>query len=557
MHTPAAAFAWELWRRHRARLITIIGLVLGFALVYPKLCAQAGFNPDSPDALDEFGRKYGPMMDGGPTPFRLAQFLYLLFLVGGPATAMFLSLLCVTWMFTFIEFDPKATNPMTFPGRIFTLPVSTSFLFWWLLLGGLAAVVVLFESWVYFVPLPHLDIFGEYQKCLGWMTLMALAQGIVWALAAWPITRLVVLIAVLFCFVGSVARRDIFESPIVLPTLFLAGAVLARVGLQKMRHGQWQGWTWKWPLPAMLARAELRGPKRFASRAQAQLWFEWRRFARNLCFFVAALAIIPVLIHLLARVAAGYGPLENNTLLVFTLYLAAMPLFIHFCFAASPGRTDQSFLMIRPLTEGDMATAVLKAAAVSTAFSWVAVFAALGVMPLLGNFRAVERSVSVVPECRATIVVGLIFLTWRVVAVNLCFARSGNRWLAGAPVLALLALWAGVILFFLDQNGVLSDWFRRVVPFVPSLLACLVAVKLLLAFLAFRVSLKRGLLTPSVLTGYLAIWILLVAALLTLELILPRPPGEWLLPLSLGIVLLVPLARIAFCPIALARSRHT
>ena len=54
-------------------------------------------------------------------------------------------------MFTFTEIDQKAKDPMAFPARLFTLPVSTPFLFWWLLLAGLAAVIVLYASWVYFV----------------------------------------------------------------------------------------------------------------------------------------------------------------------------------------------------------------------------------------------------------------------------------------------------------------------------------------------------------------------------------------------------------------------
>ena len=63
MHTPAAALAWELWRRHRLRLIVIVGFLLFFALLYPTLCTLAGFNPGSPDALDEIGQKvwaHGP-----------------------------------------------------------------------------------------------------------------------------------------------------------------------------------------------------------------------------------------------------------------------------------------------------------------------------------------------------------------------------------------------------------------------------------------------------------------------------------------------------------------
>jgi hypothetical protein len=539
-------------------LIAIIGLLLGFALFYPKLCALAGFNPDTPDALDEFVRKFLPIANGGPNLVRICQFLVLLFLVGGPATAMLLSLLCVTWMFTFIEFNPNAKDPVTFPVRVFTLPVSTSFLYGRPLLGGVGAIIVLFESWIHLVRQPRLEIFGEYQDCLCWITLVVLAQGIVWALAGWPITRLLVLIGVLFFFLFSPAWGGIFESPFVLPTLFLLGAVLARISLQKMRHGQWQGWSWKWPLPAMFAPAELRGPKRFSSPAQAQLWFEWRRFARPLCLMTGAVAVVPMVTHLMVRVAVGGAPLQNDTLFAFTIILVVIPPLIHFLSSMSPDRTHQSFLMNRPMTDGVMTMTVLKAAAFSTAISWVAVLAVLSTMPLLGDFRAVERNVSVLPECRAAIVIGLIFLTWRIFAVNHCFARSGNRSLAGVPVLMFLALYAGLIIFSaVLHSDYWQDTLSRFLPFIPGLLAGLVAMKLLLAFAGFRICLKRRLLAPSALAGYLAVWILLVAVLLTLALILPHPPKEWILPLSLGIVLLVPLARIAFCPIALAHSRHT
>src|ERR1700677_683074 len=551
MHTPAAALAWEIWRRHRPRVMAVIGFILAFALVYPKLCAVAGFNPDSADALGEFAGKFVPMSNGGPTTLRVVRILCIMFLTGGPMVTMFLSLLCVTWMFTFIEFDPKNKNRATFPGRLFTLPISTSFLFWWLFLSGLAAVVVLYESWIHFVRLPHLDVFGEYQQCFAWMTLLALAQGIFWALAAWPITRALVLIAVLFCFLGSAVQRYIFESPMVLPTLFLLGALLARAGLQKMRHGQWQGWTWKVPLPAMLADRGLGGPKHFASPAQAQLWFEWRRFARRLCFFAAGLAIIPVALHLLLRVVAGLGPLQDNTVLVFAVCLISVPVCLHFCFSVSSSQTDLPFLMIRPVTNGEMVMATLKAAGISAALSWVAVFTALCAMPLLGDFPAVMRNVSVPPGCQAAIV---IFLTWRIVAANLCFVLTGNRWIAGAPVLIPFALWAGAVLLFGAQNG--PDW-GLFAPFIPSLLACLVAVKFLLAFVAFRVSLHRRLLAPSSLLGYLAVWIVLVAVLLTLAVVLFHPGTGPLLPLSLSVVLLVPLARIGFCPMGPARNRHT
>jgi len=552
MHTPTAALAWELWRRHRQRVLAIVGIVLAFILVYPKLCALAGFNLDSPDALAEMGTKILSLHRDGA--LRIIQTLYLMFLVFGPTVAMLLTLLCVIWMFTFTEFDPNTKEAMKFPVRLFTLPVSTPFLFWRFLLGGLAAVVVLYASWVYCVRQPHVELFTVYQNCFGWMTLLVVAQGLVWALAAWPNARILASVAVLYGFLGSPARRDIFESPFVLPPLFLLGMVLARAGLQKMRHGQWQGWNWQWPFPALAARAGLRGPKQFASPAQAQLWFEWRRVARGMCFLFAALALGPVVIGVLVRVAAGLGPINQNDLSGFSVLLVLLTLLIPFCVWASPQRADLSFAMVRPLTSGGMVLPMLKAAAIGAVLSWLAVLAALSALPLLGNFGAVEESISPFPGVRAALVLGLVFLTWRAAAANLCFALPGSRWSASVPALLVLAFAAGILaLFYMQQNDVYWDSFLRL---VPILLLCLVAVKFLLAFLSFGVSLRRHLLTPRDVVHYLAAWILLAAALLG-AMALARPGKELIFPLSLGVVLLVPLARIGFCPIALARGRHT
>jgi hypothetical protein len=53
----------------------------------------------------------------------------------------------------------------------------------------------------------------------------------------------------------------------------------------------------------------------------------------------------------------------------------------------------------------------------------------------------------------------------------------------------------------------------------------------------------------------LAVWTLLAGAFLILTAVLFHG-SEWMLPFSLGFVLLTPLARIGFCPIALDWSRH-
>jgi hypothetical protein len=575
MHTPSAALAWEFWRRHRARIITIVGVVLAFALVYPKLCALAGFNLSTPDALDAIVNSISKQQ-GFHSASQIVHMLCLILLACGPAGAMVLSLLCVTWMFTLTAPDPKTKDPMTFPTRLFTLPVSTPFLFWWLVLAGQAAVVLLYGSWFCLVRLPHLEMFAVYQNCFGWMTLLALAQGIVWALAGWPLTRALMLIAVFFCFSLSLARFDIYNSSsllqpffnswsllrpflrgileLVLPALFILGLVLGRAGLQKMRHGQWQGWNWDQILSRANSRGEMRGPKRFASPAQAQSWFEWRRFARRLCFYVAGLALLPLLIHVLVWSIASLGLLQDETTGGFAAFLLVVPLLIYWFAVVPSSQPDLPFMVLRPMTNGQMMMAMLKASAIGTMLSWALVLVAMYALSLLGNFYAVQHDQLPPRAYWPIFLLGMMLLTWRMVAVNLWYMWCGQRRLAGLPALILPAYFLCAIpLSILSQD---AEFWNSFCLLLPGLLAVLVAAKFLLAFLAFRVSLKRGLLAPSALRAYLGVWFLLVAGLLTALVIPSHLSKELILPSSLAIALLTPLARIGFCPISLAWNRH-
>src|ERR1700733_9296218 len=135
MHTPSAALAWEFWRRHRMRLMTMLGLFLGFVLLYPGLCSLVGLSFDGSDALDAVAHVMGPL-NRPPSASQILRILYVLALACGPVGTMFMSLLCLTWMFTLTAVDSKTKDPMAFPARLFTLPVSTPFLFWWIFLTG-------------------------------------------------------------------------------------------------------------------------------------------------------------------------------------------------------------------------------------------------------------------------------------------------------------------------------------------------------------------------------------------------------------------------------------
>jgi ABC-type transport system involved in cytochrome c biogenesis ATPase subunit len=198
-------------------------------------------------------------------------------------------------------------------------------------------------------------------------------------------------------------------------------------------------------------------------------------------------------------------------------------------------------------------TAALKAAGISALVSGVAVLAAMCAMPWLGVFQEVDQFSSALAQHRVIILLGLMILSWRLIAVSLGFTWSGQRWLAKMPVwLMLMYYLGGVTVAMLAADNATWDSFWRL---VPGLLVCLVAVKFLLAFLAFRVSLKRGLLAPPALLAYLAVWALLATTLfIPAAILFHDQPG--FLPLSLGIVFLTPLARIGFCPIALGWNRH-
>jgi hypothetical protein len=397
-------------------------------------------------------------------------------------------------------------------------------------------------------------MFAPFQNVYTWLTLLALTQGIVWSLAAWPATRMFILSGVLIAFLCALGWRDVFGSVFFLAPTFLLGFVLSGVGMKKMRHGQWQGCTWKVSLGSRAARAELR-QARFSSPARAQMWFEWRRFGRRLCYLVAIWAFLPVIGHVLVRAIFMLGPLQQNTLSVFLAYLLAIPVVMHFLFSMAPPRGDLPFLMNRPLTNGQIMIATLQTTAITTLVSWAVIFLSLGLMPALGDFHGVLANAkpSTYVQDWTLLVLGLMLLTWRSIPCNLGFVFSGHKRLSEAPVwmlLGLFAIWIAVIC--LNSYGYWDAFWRL----VPAIMIALIAAKIGLAIVTFRLCLQRRLLSVSTLVRYVTFWVVLVAVLLAAVLLLAGPRLKDTLPTCLAVVLLVPLARIGFCPIAFSWNRH-
>src|SRR6185312_7088684 len=195
MHTPTMALAWEFGRRHRNRWFLMAAVFLFFATAYPTLCARAGLDLGATDFTDSVARAFMQIKgETGPTPLGMWRVLYMLFLAGGPAVAMILTIGCLVWMFTFTAPDPNTKDPLAFPLRLFNLPVSTPFLFWRFFLGGQVAAAACWAAWMHLIRLPQLEAFSRYESAFGWLSLMAVMQSLVWALAAWPNVRLLALV---------------------------------------------------------------------------------------------------------------------------------------------------------------------------------------------------------------------------------------------------------------------------------------------------------------------------------------------------------------------------
>jgi hypothetical protein len=561
MKTPAAALTWEIWHRHRNRLGVIALLIFAFALLYPKLCAVLGLDPRAPNALDALAASASERFAHIPDGLRVLHVLALLGMLLGPVGCMVVSLLYVIWIFTHVEID--ARKEFGFPSRLFTLPVSTNYVAAWLLAVGAGTLFLVYSGWTFLVRLPSIDVFEGYPNFLAWLTLMVIAQAIMWALDGFQIARVLLGCAAVsgFGFLTGPSLRDHpalaqYQTAILLSFL-IPGCAVSFIGLGKIRHGAWQRWPWK-PELLRLFRREGLAPAResFQSPARAQFWFEWRAHVGRSWLFVIGLSGAALLV--MAITAAWGGVLSEGDATGLVVVLVTVPLLIHFAHGIAP-RSIPPFLATRPLSSGDLVMARLKATGLSAVVCWAITFAMLGVVPLLGDVSPLLKSLPVsVPAGQvlpllALLGLGLVFFTWRFIPADLWLVCAPKTWAAKAAVIKLYAGLAVIgLLSYLSRKESTEATLYNVLAIT---FAILIPVKLFLAQHAFRACVRQRLLNPSAARNYVLTWIGLTAALLIPSVWLFHD-RNWMLPLALGIILAVPLARVGFAPIALSVSRH-
>jgi len=562
MNSPSSALVWEIWHRHRHRLFAIGAAILGFALIYPKLCALYGLRLDLPNALDAIpASEISARIKQGHPLTAIGEILTVLFLLLAPLACMLLSLLYLVWIFTFAETDVR--KGFSVPARLFRLPISTGFLAGWLSVVGAATITIVYLGWTRLVHQPRIDIFEGYPNLLIWLTLLLVAQGVVWALDGFPILRLLALSAAIFFF-GFLAGPAIHEHPWleqnrlgILLALLAIGVVSGYVGLGKIRHGEWQGWSWPGFLRARRVHRTVAPTKSaFKSTSRAQFWFEWRRSGQKVVLATCALNGVAFLI--MTIVASRLGILSDGDTTGLVIYLLVVPIFLHFVQGVMPERTLPLFLAARPLTSGEIVMAKLKVAGLSAAISWLITLGLLAFVPLLGNLSGqldparLLAQYEHLPILLPVLLVGVIFMTWRLVAANLCFGIN-HGWLKLWPVLspyAFLILYGLIVLY-----GRAPGFREAVATVLPIVLGTLVVVKFWLTRRAFRVCLGRGWLARSALFKYLCVWGTLAALFVTPTLIFMHPAAE-LVSVLLAIILLLPLARIGLAVLVVSAGRH-
>jgi hypothetical protein len=543
MRSPILALTWHFGYRHRLGLAVVAAYLLGCAALVAAL------------PTGSFGPKDGFLLS--------MQFVF--------------GVIYVAAVFAYGFDGPVERRESGFPTRLFTLPVRTAVLVGWPMILGPLTVALLWAAWCHFVLAP---VGLEVAPGLAGLTVasfVACMQALLWSPFGLPWARVLVALPVL----TAVAVAPLLGSSYGVPEAALAGVLAALIpaaflaaftGVSRARCGDVPAWG-EWLRPGLAAlrrlwpRAAAREPRPFTSAARAQLWFEWRCHGRAFPLVVGgSLALLLAFVFWIEprpenKIGVGWN----------LLYLPCVLAGLQGSFMGRAGSAGKlglemsAFNATRPLTCAAVVAAKLKAAALSTLAAWALVAVAALVWLLnTGAYERVpgmwERLVGVLGPVQASAVLllavaGPVLLTWALIAGQLFLGLTGRVWVMyGFGALALAGLLGAA--WTLSPG---AEWLRdraAALTVIAWVGAAVVALKLLLAGWAVRALSRRGLVERATLARLLGVWLLAVLGLFALLMWLV--PAEAVAPylLALWAVLCVPLARLAFAPLALAWNRH-
>jgi hypothetical protein len=561
MHSPALGIAWELWRPHRWWLIGTAVYLLVLALIYQVVGVQA------------LARTLGNAVVAEALAQKALRVEDLVNAIGMlSAFPVVVALIGMLMAFSYGVRTNLRMKDSSFPARMFVLPVRTRALVGWPMLYGTVAVAL---TWMALAE-------GVLRPCaieaLSWLVavvaaaMLALSQAISWAPfgAGWlkGISAVVGLSAIVAVPAVGLSLKVPQTILVLIVAAFLPLAYgIAVIGVTRARCGDLPEWYWLSQRIKEIGHWLPRSRQPFAAAAQAQVWFEWQRHGLSLPFLVGCTLPV-VLLPLL------FGRNDALPAIGVLLFVALLPPFLAGFAGTTVSETNPwvkdyygvpPFTAIRPLTCGALVAAKLKMAALSTLAAWALVLAVVPLAILItGHGGEVaewwKNGLRQYPSLKfaalvAVGILGLVLLTWKQLVENLIVGLTGRAWVINACVFVGLGLFSTLILFggWLYFHPAYYGTFFAVLPW---LMGGLVLLKLVAAGWTCRAASRRRLVTTRTLVRLLSLWLVIAFGLVVSLWCLIPDNYLSVQGIVLGVVLSLPLARLAAAPLALAWNRH-
>jgi len=552
MQSPIAALTWEILQRKQRWIWLVAALIVGAAF----------FNLWVPEDIQR------DAASNRATGFAIVVSI-------ANQIAIFTSLLLILAIFSYTELNAQ-TDAYGFPHRLFVLPVSSLVLVALPILLGVAAIELVYLSWVILAPFGQ-D--GTTQLPLTTLLLgayMVFYQTILWTFSRLRTIRIIVLGVLAFFLMAVGGMRSFPGDHISDNTLYariavamVASFVAAWMYVTRQRTG---GGFRRELLSAAVNGLADRLPRRmrdFTTPSAAHFWFEWRRCGLLLPGCVGGLllaAVVPL---------AWYAHDDPSTTFRIPLVAVAMPIVLALSVGKAFSKPDfwssdlslPAFVAVRPLANQEIVSIKLKVAAASTAVSWMLVFAFLSMwLPLAdrNTFSYIRAALSPIYGQSSYVLMALslaacLLLTWRFLVNGFWTGLSGNQKLFTATALpfSLIPLELIPMFFLLRRNGSIRTWIRNNPNDALFVLECVLAVAVIAKLCIAFYSRKR-------LRSYFAIWIAATACVVALAVMLWTGARQVVTlevyrlrdVLILTSLLAIPLARLGLAPSFLERNRH-
>ncbi|HEY3391650.1 MAG TPA: hypothetical protein VGK58_03010, partial [Lacipirellulaceae bacterium] len=541
------ALAWEFWAANRRGWLIVLAVVFGCALLY---------------------RIFASSIQGSEG----LQFLCCLPMV------MTLILAGAFCNFTDRERRDRIAG---FPRRLFVLPFKTRFLVTCPMAFGLMSVVTIYVAWATLVLRPlDLGIWVRWPATL-LAVFVVFYQAIIWCLCGFRITRIVALSLVATTVVGIgflpmlLPKTNFWSSDAVLTGAVASAAAVAyaativTIGVQ--RRGGGRGWSLALRfvdrqiaiLP--LQRHSLKSPE------AALFWIEWRRFGLVLPASVLLTAILILSVTIRFTDGGAEATMWAETWLGLMPILLAVPIGMGF------GKPDfwsldlslPTFVAARPVSSRQLLAAKMKAAALSTIVAWAAlmILAPLSISLYLDieHWRDAWEMFSIIYSPLSQwglpilgLVMGML-LTWSLLIGNIWLGYSGRPAFYYSFVafgMAGLLMTLVFLVWWAESSRSRDDLIVNLLPWLPWLLAAAISAKVWAAVGCACQLRSRRLISSKYIAVFFCVWLTATSCLVFQGWLL-SPRIEWLRNVFMLIALcMIPIARIAATPLAIARNRH-